>query len=87
MKIYRNRKTNEIVYEEDLEQYVLDKLGVSIEPKGEHGEMTQEQMTIIENILEDYMYNDWTEEYIEDDEPSVFQLINEECYYDDEWRN
>lgn len=27
------------------------------------------------------------EDYIEnDEEPSVFELIEEECYYDDKWR-
>lgn len=26
------------------------------------------------------------EDYIENDEGNIFELIAEECYYDDEWR-
>ena len=26
------------------------------------------------------------EDYIENDEENIFLLINEECYYDDKWR-
>lgn len=26
------------------------------------------------------------EDYIENDEGNIFELINEECFYDDKWR-
>ena len=26
------------------------------------------------------------DDFVEEDEPSIFELIEEECYYDDKWR-
>ena len=49
MKCYRNITTDEVVYKEEAEEYVLNRLGITIIPKGENGEMTLEQ---IENIEE-----------------------------------
>lgn len=67
-KIFRNRKTKDFVYEEDIEEYVLDKLGITIEPKGKNGELTQEQILMINNTIEDYLYSEWNEEFIEMEE-------------------
>lgn len=67
-KIFRNRKTKDFVYEEDIEEYVLDKLGITIEPKGKNGELTEEQILMINNTIEDYLYGEWNEEYIEMEE-------------------
>lgn len=67
-KIFRNRKTKDFVYEEDVEEYVLDKLGITIEPKGKNGELTEEQILMINNTIEDYLYSEWNEEYIEMEE-------------------
>lgn len=67
-KIFRNRKTKVFVYEEDIEEYVLDKLGITIEPKGKNGELTEEQILMINNTIEDYLYGEWNEEYIEMEE-------------------
>lgn len=67
-KIFRNRKTKVFVYEEDVEEYVLDKLGITIEPKGKNGELTEEQILMINNTIEDYLYGEWNEEYIEMEE-------------------
>lgn len=67
-KIFRNRKTKDFVYEEDVEEYVLDKLGITIEPKGKNGELTKEQILMINNTIEDYLYSEWNEEYIEMEE-------------------
>ena len=47
MKCYRNITTDEVVYKEEAERYVLNRLGITVTPKGKNGEMTQEQ---IENI-------------------------------------
>lgn len=67
-KIFRNRKTKDFVFEEDIEEYVLDKLGITIEPKGKNGELTQEQILMINNTIEDYLYSEWNEEFIEMEE-------------------
>ena len=67
-KIFRNRKTKDFVFEEDVEEYVLDKLGITIEPKGKNGELTEEQILMINNTIEDYLYSEWNEEYIEMEE-------------------
>jgi hypothetical protein len=67
-KIFRNRKTKDFVYEEDIEEYVLDQLGITIEPKGKNGELTEQQILMINNTIEDYLYGEWNEEYIEMEE-------------------
>lgn len=67
-KIFRNRKTKDFVYEEDIEEYVLDQLGITIEPKGKNGELTEEQILMINNTIEDYLYGEWNEEFIEMEE-------------------
>lgn len=67
-KIFRNRKTKDFVFEEDIEEYVLDKLGITIEPKGKNGELTKEQILMINNTIEDYLYSEWNEEFIEMEE-------------------
>ena len=85
MEVYRNVKTNEFVFKEDAEEYVLDTLGITITPKGKNGEMTQEQMEVIEEIIEWFFSGNWYEDEIQKDEPSTAELINEHCYYDDKY--
>ena len=62
MKNYRNMSTDEIVYKEDAEEYVLDKLGLTITPKGKNGEMTIEQLENIEETVSWYFSGNWIEE-------------------------
>ena len=84
MKYYRNITTDEVVYEEDKEEYVLDRLGITVTPKGKNGEMTVEQLENIESTIEWFFSGNWVEEEIEEvEEPSVFELINEECELED----
>ena len=80
MKCYRNITTNEVVYQEEAEEYVLNRLGITITPRGEHGEMTQEQIENIESTVEWYFSGNWIDENIKEaDEGNIFQLIDEEC--------
>lgn len=80
MKCYRNITTDEVVYKEEAEEYVLNRLGITIIPKGENGEMTVEQLENIESTLDWFFSGNWIEEEIKEaEEPSVFELINEEC--------
>ena len=80
MKCYRNITTDEVVYKEEAEEYVLNRLGITIIPKGENGEMTVEQLENIESTVDWFFSGNWIEEEIKEaEEPSVFELINEEC--------
>ena len=80
MKCYRNITTDEVVYKEDAEEYVLNRLGITVTPKGENGEMTVEQLENIESTVDWFFSGNWIEEEIKEvEEPSVFELINEEC--------
>ena len=80
MKCYRNITTDEVVYKDEAEEYVLNRLGVTITPKGENGEMTVEQLENIESTVDWFFSGNWVEEEIKEaEEPSVFELINEEC--------
>ena len=72
--------TDEVVYKEEAEEYVLNKLGLTVTPKGENGEMTVEQLENIESTVDWFFSGNWIEEEIKEaEEPSVFELINEEC--------
>ena len=66
IKYYRHMKTDEIVYKEDAESYALNRLGITITPKGKHGEMTQEQIANIQEIVEWYFSGNWIAEEIEE---------------------
>lgn len=80
MKCYKNITTDEVVYKEEAEEYVLNKLGIKIIPKGENGEMTVEQLENIESTVDWFFSGNWVEEEIKEaEEPSVFELIKEEC--------
>ena len=80
MKCYRNITTDEVVYKEEAEEYVLNELGITVTPKGKNGEMTQLQLENIEETVSWFFSGNWIEEEIKEaEEPSVFKLINEEC--------
>jgi hypothetical protein len=64
---YREMNTKEIVLEEDAESYVLDKLGITVTPKGKNGEMTQEQIENIQETVEWFFSGDWIKEEIKDE--------------------
>ena len=44
--------------------YALDKLGITVTPRGENGEMTLEQMEYIETITDWYFSGNWVKEEI-----------------------
>lgn len=64
MKCYRNITTDEVVYKEDAEEYVLNELGLTVTPKGKNGEMTQLQLENIEETISWFFSGNWTEEEI-----------------------
>lgn len=73
--VYRNMQTDEIVNEEDWEDYALENLGIHIEAKGKNGELTAEQVELIETITEWYFSDVWIKE--EEDDEDRFDLEEE----------
>lgn len=73
---YREISTNETVSEEEAEDYVLDRLGLIVTPKGKNGEMTLEQLENIEETVDWFFSGNWIKEE-----------VNEEIEVDDdlEW--
>lgn len=82
MKQYKNITTNEIVPEDEAEDYVLNVLGLTIEPKGKNGEMTVMQLENIESTVDWFFSGNWIEEEIPVEDGDVFALIKEECELD-----
>lgn len=70
MKCYRNITTDEVVYKEEAEEYVLRKLGLTVTPLGENGEMTQLQLENIEETINWFFSGNWIEEDIYDEDVS-----------------
>ena len=65
---YVNIKTDEAVEDFRAEEYVLEKLGITVEPRGKNGEMTLEQIDNIEQTIEWYFSGNWIKEKVEDDD-------------------
>lgn len=86
MKYYENITTDEVVDECDAEDYVLDKLGIKIEPKGPNGTKTLEQIEFIENTVEWFFSGNWVKRVErDDDEPDLEYLLEmEDRRYQDE---
>ena len=85
MKCYRNITTDEVVYKEEAEEYVLNRLGITVTPKGENGEMTVEQLENIESTVDWFFSGNWIEEEIKEvEEPSddIVDLEYELCRYE-----
>ena len=66
MKYYRKMFTNEIVYEIDAENYVLNELGITITPKGEDEKMTEKQLENIKETVDWFFSDNWIEEEMEE---------------------
>lgn len=64
--IYREFATGEIVEDFMAEDYVLDRLGITVTPKGKHGEMTQEQIENIQETVEWFFSGDWIKEEVKE---------------------
>lgn len=65
--IYKNRKTGKEVEDFMAEDYVLEELGLTVEPKGKNGEMTPEQLENIEQTVEWFFSGDWIKEEVKED--------------------
>jgi hypothetical protein len=67
MKLYRHIHTDEVVFEEDAEDYAMDHLGITIEPLGKHCVHTQEQIEFIVEFTEWYFSGNWIKEEREEE--------------------
>ena len=65
---YREISTNEIVEDFMAEEYVLEKLGIKIIPKGPNGTMTKEQLDNIEETIIWFFSGNWVKEEIENED-------------------
>lgn len=63
---YREITTGEIVEDFMAEDYVLNRLGITIEPKVKNGEMTQEQIENIEETVEWFFSGNWIKEDVKE---------------------
>lgn len=70
MNCYRNITTDEVVYKEEAEEYVLNELGLTVTPKGKNGEMTQLQLENIQETINWFFSGNWIEEDIYDEDVS-----------------
>lgn len=64
---YKNIKTNEIVEDFMAEDYVIDRLGLVITPKGENETLTLEQQDFIDSTVEWFFSGNWIKEELEED--------------------
>ncbi len=64
--VYKHFHTNELVFEEDAEEYALDHLGITIKPLDKDGTFTQEQISIIGTITE-WFFDDWVKDKVKDE--------------------
>ena len=64
---YREIKTGEIVEDFMAESYALDKLGITITPKGVYGTYTPEQLENIQETVEWFFSGNWIKEELKED--------------------
>ncbi len=64
---YREISTNEIVEDFMAEDYVLNKLGLSIKPQGKNGEFTADQKYFKELVIDWFFSGNWIKEEVKDD--------------------
>ena len=55
VKYFKNKKTKEFFYEDEAQEKILEKLGITIEGKGKMGALTLEQQVVIDTIVQDYL--------------------------------
>ena len=55
VKYFKNKKTKEFFYEDEAQEKILEKLGITIEGKGKMGALTLEQQVVIDTIVHDYL--------------------------------
>lgn len=68
VKVYASLHDSKIVRKDEGQDYAMDKLGIEIKPKGEHGVLTLEQIDFLETFTDWYFSGDWIEKYVDDND-------------------
>lgn len=63
---YREITTNEVVEDFLAENYVLEKLGVTVKPLGKNGEMTLQQLENIQETIDWFFSGNWIKEEVKE---------------------
>lgn len=63
---YKNIKTNEVVEDFMAEDYVINRLGLVITPKGENETLTLGQQDFIDSTVEWFFSGNWIKEEVEE---------------------
>ena len=82
---YQNITTNEMVYEEDWQDYAINQLGITIEPKGQAGSYTTDQLDFIKEFTDWYFSGNWVLKIEQEDDGDIFEIINESCNLEKGW--
>lgn len=61
VKYFKKTETKEFYYEDEVQEKILEKLGITVEGKGKFGALTLEQQAVIDNIVSDYLSDFETE--------------------------
>ena len=64
---YRELTTGEIVEDFMAEDYVLNKLGITVTPKGKNGEMALEQLENIKETIHWFFSGNWIKEEVKEE--------------------
>lgn len=64
---YREITTGEIVEDFMAENYVLEKLGVTVKALGKNGEMTLQQLENIQETIDWFFSGNWIKEEVKED--------------------
>lgn len=63
---YKNMITKEIIQEDELEDKIFDRLGITIAPKGNDGTLTLEQQEFKTTFIDWYLSDNWIKEKSEE---------------------
>lgn len=83
-KAYKNYDTEELVWEEDWQEYAMYKLGVKITPLGKEGTYTIDQLDFMKEFTEWYFSDNWKLVNIDPDyiEKPSYENVMEDLMYE-----
>jgi hypothetical protein len=84
--VYKHFKTNEIVFEEDAQEFVLDQLGMPMKPLDKHGTLTQLQVDFIGEFMGDiieWFFSDWVKDKVKDETEIDYEAAMRDKIYEE----
>ena len=73
---YKEINTREIVFKDEAQEYVCEKLGLTIKPVGIAGSYTLDQLDFLQEFEDWYFSGNWVKYY--EDEERYKEVVNEE---------